>query len=292
MKEWGAWRQNREIEKRGVIALRWFGGSSMSGDQVLSIPLDQIQVNPYQPRRQFDEAKLLELADSIRQMGVIQPIIVRRLGNVFELIAGERRWRAAKLAKQQTIPSIVKEYTDREVAQAALIENVQREDLNPLEEAAAFQQLIAEFDIRQEELALRLGKSQSTIANKIRLLSLSSGVKNLLLAGKLNERQARALLRVKSAEGQLQLAEVAIAQSLNVKQTEEIIEQHLVGASVEEVAAAARKPLRKFVPKDVRIFLNTIRDATRLMKQAGIKADVMEQEEGEWLTVTVRIAKH
>ena len=271
--------------------MRWFGGSSGPGDQVVSIPLDQIQVNPYQPRRQFDEAKLQELADSIRQMGVIQPIIVRRLGNVFELIAGERRWRAAKLAKLQTIPSIVKEYSDREVAQAALIENVQREDLNPLEEAAAFQQLISEFDIRQEELALRLGKSQSTIANKIRLLGLSSGVKNLLLGGKLNERQARALLRVKDESAQLELAEVAIAQALNVKQTEQIIEQHLVGASVEEVAATARKPMRKFVPKDVRIFLNTIRDATRLMKQAGINADVMEQDEGEWLTVTVRIAK-
>lgn len=273
------------------MALRWFGGSSMPGDQIINIPLEDIQVNPYQPRRQFDEAKLQDLADSIRQMGVIQPIIVRRLGSVFELIAGERRWRASKLAKQQTIPAIVKEYTDREVAQAALIENIQREDLNPLEEAAAFQQLISEFDIRQEELALRLGKSQSTIANKIRLLSLASLVKNLLAGGKLNERQARALLRVKNEAEQLQLAEVAIAQSLNVKQTEEIIEQHLAGASAAEIAATARKPIRRFVPKDVRIFLNTIRDATRLMKEAGIKADVSEQEEGEWLTVTVRIAK-
>lgn len=271
--------------------MRWFGGSSMPGDQIINIPLEDIQVNPYQPRRQFDEAKLQDLADSIRQMGVIQPIIVRRLGSVFELIAGERRWRASKLAKQQTIPAIVKEYTDREVAQAALIENIQREDLNPLEEAAAFQQLISEFDIRQEELALRLGKSQSTIANKIRLLSLASLVKNLLAGGKLNERQARALLRVKNEAEQLQLAEVAIAQSLNVKQTEEIIEQHLAGASAAEIAATARKPIRRFVPKDVRIFLNTIRDATRLMKEAGIKADVSEQEEGEWLTVTVRIAK-
>lgn len=273
------------------MALRWFGGNSVPGDQVISIPLEEIEVNPYQPRRQFDEAKLQELADSITQMGVIQPIIVRRLGNVFELIAGERRWRAAKIAKLQTIPAIVKEYTDREVAQAALIENLQREDLNPLEEAVAFQQLIAEFDIRQEELALRLGKSQSTIANKIRLLGLALPVRNLLAASKLNERQARALLRVKDEAMQLQLAELAISQGLNVKQSEEIIEQHLSGASAEEVAATARKPLRKFVPKDVRIFLNTIRDATRLMKEAGIKADVSEEEEGEWLTVTVRIAK-
>jgi ParB family chromosome partitioning protein len=273
------------------MAVRWFGGNSGPGEQVINIPLGEIQVNPYQPRRQFDEAKLQELADSIRQMGVIQPIVVRRLGSVFELIAGERRWRAAKLAKQQTIPAIVKEYTDREVAQAALIENLQREDLNPLEEAAAFQQLINEFDIRQEELALRLGKSQSTIANKIRLLGLSSPVKNLLSAGKLNERQARALLRVKEAEAQLRLAELAIAQNLNVKQTEEIIEQYLAGSSEEEVAATARKPMRRFVPKDVRIFLNTIRDATRLMKDAGIKAEVTEQEEDDYLTVTVRIAK-
>lgn len=274
-----------------MIALRWFGSNSVPGEQVISIPLEEIEVNPFQPRRQFDEDKLQELADSITQMGVIQPIIVRRLGNVFELIAGERRWRAAKIAKLQTIPAVVKEYTDREVAQAALIENLQREDLNPLEEAVAFQQLIAEFDIRQEELALRLGKSQSTIANKIRLLGLALPVRNLLAASKLNERQGRALLRVKDEAMQLQLAELVIGQGLNVKQTEEVIEQHLTGASAEEVAATARKPLRKFVPKDVRIFLNTIRDATRLMKEAGIKADVSEEEEGEWLTVTVRIAK-
>lgn len=273
------------------MAVRWFGGNSGPGEQIISIPLEDIKVNPYQPRRQFDEAKLQELADSIRQMGVIQPIIVRRLGSVYELIAGERRWRAAKLAKQQTIPAIVKEYTDREVAQAALIENLQREDLNPLEEAAAYQQLIDEFDIRQEDLALRLGKSQSTIANKIRLLGLSSPVKNLLAAGKLNERQARALLRVKEAEAQLRLAELAIAQNLNVKQTEDIIEQYLAGSSAEEVAATAHKPVRRFVPKDVRIFLNTVRDAARLMKEAGIKAEVMEQDEEDYLTVTVRIAK-
>jgi len=274
-----------------VISLRWFGGNSSPGEQILQIPVDLIQVNPYQPRRQFDEAKLQELADSIRQMGVIQPIVVRRLGNVFELIAGERRWRAAMIAKLTTIPGIVKEYTDREVAQAALIENIQREDLNPLEEAAAFQQLIAEFGIKQEELALRLGKSQSTIANKLRLLNLSEPVKDLLASGKLNERQGRALLRIKDAADQLHLAELAIEQGLNVQQTEQMIGQHLAGGTMEEVAATARKRVRKFVPKDVRIFLNTIRDATRLMKQAGIKADVQELEEGDWLTVTVRIAK-
>lgn len=272
--------------------MRWLGNGPTQGEQIINIPLEQIEVNPYQPRRQFDEAKLQDMADSIRQMGIIQPIIVRRLGNVFELIAGERRWRAAKLAGQQDIPAILKQYTDREVAQAALIENIQREDLNPLEEAAAYRQLVDDFDMRQEDLALKVGKSQSTIANKIRLLGLASEVKNLLSAGKLNERQSRALLRVKSEAEQLQLAQLAIAQGFNVKQTEEIIEQHLSGESMAEVAAmAVRKPLRRFIPKDVRIFLNTIRDATRLMKQAGIKADVSEAEEGEWLTVTVRIAK-
>lgn len=274
-----------------MVALRFFGGNNMPGDQIVNIPLEQIQVSPYQPRRQFNEAKLQDLADSIRQIGVIQPILVRRLGNIFELIAGERRWRAAKLAQQNVIPAIVKEYTDREVAQAALIENIQREDLNPLEEATAFQQLIAEFDIRQEELALRLGKSQSTIANKIRLLNLTPQVKNLLSGGKLNERQARALLRVKEEAAQLELAQLAISQGFNVVQTEQMIEQHLTGDSLEEVAATARRPLRKFVPKDVRIFLNTIREATRMMKQAGIKADVAEEEADGWLTVTVRIPK-
>lgn len=269
--------------------MRWFGGNA--GEQVLQIPIDQIQVNPYQPRRQFDVGKLQELAESIRQVGVIQPITVRRLGNVYELVAGERRWRAAKLANMQTIPGIIREYTDREVAQAALIENIQRQDLNPLEEAYAYQQLIAEFDIKQDELAAQLGKSQSTIANKIRLLNLSSPVKNLLVSGKLNERQGRALLRVKDDACQLELAQLAVEQAMNVQQTEQMIERHLAGEGMAEIAATARKPIRRFVPKDVRIFLNTIRDATKLMQEAGIKAEVKEEEEEEWVTVTVRIAR-
>lgn len=272
-----------------VVAVRWFGGSS--GEQVLQIPVDQIQGNPYQPRRIFEEVKLQELADSIRQMGVIQPIVVRRLGSVYELVAGERRWRAAMMANLKTIPGLVKEYTDKEVAQAALIENVQREDLGPLEEAIAYQRLIAEFDTRQEELALRLGKSQSTIANKLRLLNLSESVKEMLGQGALNERQARALLKIKDAPEQLKLAQAAVAQKFNVQQTEEMIEGHMTGHTVEQAAEKAKKPLRKFIPKDVRIFINTIREAVRLMRQAGIKAEVEEVDESGSLVFTVRIPK-
>jgi ParB family chromosome partitioning protein len=273
-----------------VIALRWFGGSS--AEQVVQIPVDQIKVNPYQPRRHFDEASLEDLAASIREVGVIQPIVVRRLGNTYELIAGERRLRASILIGLKTIPGLVREYTDREVAQTALIENLQRQDLNPLEEATAFQTLIAEFGIRQDELAARLGKSQSTIANKLRLLNLAEPVQELLRNGELNERQARALLRVKEPDAQLTLAEAAVEQGLNVRQTEALVEQHLAGESAQEVAAAARhRPLRRFIPKDVRIFLNTIKDATNLMKKAGIAAEVVEEEADGYLSVTVRIPK-
>jgi ParB family chromosome partitioning protein len=272
-----------------VVAVRWFG--SAPGEQVLQIPVDQIQVNPYQPRRVFEEEKLQELADSIRQMGVIQPIVVRRLGNVYELIAGERRWRAAMMANLKTIPGLVKEYTDQEVAQAALIENVQREDLGPLEEALAYQQLIAEFAIKQEELALRLGKSQSTIANKLRLLHLSLPVKELLGRGALNERQARALLRVKDEQEQLKLAEAAVAASFNVQQTEQMIAAHLAGTSVEQATAQAKRPLRKFIPKDVRIFLNTIRESVQLMRQAGISAVTEENESDDGFTIVIKIPR-
>lgn len=269
--------------------MRWFGGSS--GEQVLQIPVDQIQGNPYQPRKIFEEGKLQELAESIRQMGIIQPIVVRRLGNVYELIVGERRWRAAIMANLKTIPGLVKEYTDKEAAQAALIENVQREDLGPLEEALAYQRLIAEFDIRQEELALRLGKSQSTIANKLRLLNLSDSVRELLGQGALNERQGRALLKIKDGPEQLKLAQAAVAQKFNVQQTEEMVEGHLTGRTVEQAAEKVKKPLRKFIPKDVRIFINTIREAVRLMRQAGIKAEVEESDGSDCLAITVRIPK-
>lgn len=269
--------------------MRWFGGSS--GEQVMQIPVEQIQVNPYQPRRAFDENKLQELADSIRQMGVLQPIVVRRLGNVYELIAGERRWRAAMIANLKTIPGLVREYTDKEVAQAALIENIQREDLGPLEEALAYQQLIADFEIKQEELALRLGKSQSTIANKLRLLNLSAPVKELLGLGRLNERQARALLRVKDEALQLGLAQAVVSQGFNVSQTEQMVDAHLAGAEVEQATAKAKKPLRKFVPKDVRIFLNTIREAVKLMKQAGIAAEAEETDGDQYTTVVIRIPR-
>ncbi len=272
-----------------VVTVRWFG--SNSGEQIVQIPVDQIQVNPYQPRRHFDESKLRELCDSIRQIGIIQPIVVRRLGGVYELVAGERRWRAAMMAELKSIPSLVKEYTDSEVAQTALIENLQREDLGPLEEALAFQQLISDFDIRQEELALRLGKSQSTIANKLRLLNLSPPVRDLLGLGKLNERQARTLLRVKDESDQLRLGELAVARSFTVQQTEEAVTEYLAGQSSEQVVEKAKKRVRRFIPKDIRIFINTINETIKMMHQVGIKAEKQESSDDQYLTITVRIPR-
>lgn len=272
-----------------MVTVRWFGSSS--NEQVIQIPVDQIQVNPYQPRRHFEEEKLQELANSIRQMGIIQPIVVRRLGGIYELVAGERRWRAAMMADLKTIPGLVKEYTDSEVAQTALIENLQREDLGPLEEALAFQQLISNFDIKQEELALRLGKSQSTIANKLRLLNLSPPVRDLLGLGKLNERQARALLRVKDDGDQLRLAELAVKRAFTVQQTEAMVAEYLEGQSSEQVVEQVKKRVRKFVPKDLRIFINTINETIKMMHQVGIKAEKQESSDDQYLTITVRIPK-
>lgn len=271
--------------------MRWFSSAGEQKEQIVQIPVQQISINPYQPRKTFEKEKLVELAESIREVGLLQPIVVRKLGSTYELIAGERRWQAAKLAGLETIPGIVKaDYSDKQVAQAALIENIQREDLNPLEEAMAYQRLINEFGTKQEELALQVGKSQSTIANKLRLLNLSSETRDMLGRGELNERQARALLKVKVETDQIALAKIAVENGLNVKQTEEIIERHLTGSSVKEVAATA-KPLRKFVPKDIRIFLNTIKQSYKMMQQAGIKTELAEEEHDDHIVITVKILK-
>ncbi len=271
--------------------MRWFGNSGEQKEQIVQIPLQQIAINPYQPRKVFEKDKLVELAESIREVGVIQPIVVRKLGGTYELIAGERRWQAAQLAGLETIPGIVKvDYSDKQVAQAARIENIQREDLNPLEEAMAYQRLINDFGTKQEELALQVGKSQSTIANKLRLLNLCDEVKGMLGSGELNERQARALLKIKIEKDQVDLAQIAIDEGLNVKQTEEIIEKHLAGSSLKEVAATV-KPLRKFVPKDIRLFLNTIKQSYKVMQQAGIKTELAEEDHDDHIVITVKISK-
>jgi len=197
---------------------------------VREVPVDAISPNPRQPRQTQDPDTLQELADSIREHGLIQPLIVtaappdqQAAGVQYQLIAGERRWAAARLASLTTVPVIVKEATPQQMLELALVENIQRADLNPLEEAAAYQQLIEEFGLRQEDVAVRVGKSRVTVANVVRLLRLPEEVKAALLEDRITEGHARALLAAENPETTIQLLKLVTRRGLNVRQTEELV---------------------------------------------------------------------
>jgi ParB family chromosome partitioning protein len=206
---------------RGLTALL---GSLPAADQtgkLEDIPIDSIEANPHQPRRRFDQAALAELASSLRQSGVLQPVVVRRRGSGFQLVVGERRWRAAKLAGLTRIPAIVREAGEAESLELALVENLLREDLNPMEEAEAYQRLLAEFGWTQEELAGRVGKDRSSVANGLRLLRLPAAVQEDLRSGRLTMGHARALLSLEREADQLRLRDEILAHSWSVRATEE-----------------------------------------------------------------------
>lgn len=194
------------------------------GDEnITEIPLKEIFANQNQPRKNFDEDKLKELAESMKEHGVLQPVILRKKTKGYELVAGERRWRAAKMAGLEKIPAIVKELSDADVMEIALIENLQREDLNPLEEAMAYKQLMDEFGMTQEELSKRVGKSRSQIANTVRLLNLEKEIKDLIADEKLTAGHARALLAIEDKNERIKLAKKISEENLSVRQIEEIV---------------------------------------------------------------------
>lgn len=198
------------------------------------ISIEDIETNPYQPRRHFDPESLQELAASIKEHGVLQPLLVRKKDPGYQLIAGERRLRAAKQAGLSTVPVVVKALDDRTVMEIALVENLQREDLNPLEEAEAYQRLITEFNLTQEEVAKAVGKSRPAIANTLRLLNLPEPIQQLVANGQLTMGHARALLSLERPEKQLYISEKIITEKLSVRETEEIVRQtRLSGVSRE-----------------------------------------------------------
>ncbi len=230
------------------------------------IPLDRIAPNPYQPRRAFNESSLEELARSVREHGIVQPLLVTRTGdNRYRLIAGERRLRAAQKAGLQSVPAIIKElHQESDVLQIALIENIQRQDLNPIEEATAYQELHEDFGLTQEEISRRVGKERSTVANFLRLLKLPDPVKMLLASGQLSMGHARALLSVDSARKQEQLADRIVRSNLNVRQTEML------------ALATAPRRARREKPKDV-----FTRDAEeKLTRALHTKVDIDRQRRG------------
>jgi ParB family chromosome partitioning protein len=196
-----------------------------AGDAVRDLDLEQIAPNPEQPRRRFDEAALRELADSLREHGMLQPVIVRALGGRFQLVAGERRCRAAEMAGLRSVPAIVREYSDAEMLEIALLENLQREDLNPLEEAQAYATLIDRFGLSQEDLARRLGRSRPAISNALRLLSLEPPIREMVSDGTLSAGHARALLAVAGGAERVALARRATSRGLSVRELERLAQR-------------------------------------------------------------------
>ena len=253
--------------------------------QVLHIPLSKIVPNPYQPRKEFESEALSELADSIRQYGVLQPLLVAPgKGDTYILIAGERRLRASTMAGLGTVPVIVSEYTSQQIAEIALIENLQRKDLHYLEEAEGYEKLVNTFHLTQESMAIRVGKKQSTIANKLRLLRLPSPVRKKLHDSDLTERHARVLLKLENEDLQKAVLQKVLKGHLNVRQTEALVEKIL-----KEAGKLNQKKPRFVVVNDVRIYLNSIKEIMETVKTSGIPSSMEQEMDGDDVVVTLRI---
>ena len=253
--------------------------------QVLELPIESIRPNPRQPRREFSSGELAELALSISQVGILQPLSVRRTSRGWELIAGERRLRAAELAGLPRVPCLPVEADDDASALLALVENLQRKDLDVWEEAAALRQLIDRHHLSQEEAARKVGKSQSAVANKLRLLKLPEDVIDRLRASRLTERHARALLRLDSAELQRSALEHILKQQLNVAQTEAYIDRLC------RQDKAPRRAVPVYCFRDVRLFLNTVKKSLAVMQSAGVDARCGREETDSEITLTIHIPK-
>jgi ParB family chromosome partitioning protein len=261
-----------------------------SSREVKHVPLELIRPNTYQPRKRFSQESLEELTDSIRAFGVLQPITIRPNGNkYYELVAGERRLRAAGLAGLTEIPAIVIDVTDGDSAILALIENLQREDLNYLEEAEGYENLIKDHNYTQEQLAVLIGKKQSTVANKLRILRLSERVKTKLLEYNLSERHARALLKLPDEAVQLRIVERVKDKKYTVKKTEELIESELakLEAAVTEDDGRKGQKVKKAI-MNARIYINTIKN---VMSKNGVSAQYSYVDRDEYIEVMVKIPK-
>ena len=264
---------------------------SMASEEVVKIPIDKIIPNRYQPRTVFDDEKIEELARTIHTHGVIQPIVIRPMSDdsdKYEIIAGERRYRAMKSLQWTEVPAIVRQLNDRETASIALIENLQREELSAIEEALAYQQLLGLHSLTQEALAQRLGKGQSTVANKLRLLKLPQFVQDAILNREISERHARALIAIKDEQLQMQLIAATKEYDWNVRQLEEQIKKLL---HPEEPEVKKRKPTRKAISKDVRIALNTIKQSLTMVTKSGIDVKTEEEDTDDYYQITVKIPK-
>jgi ParB family transcriptional regulator, chromosome partitioning protein len=270
------------LEGQGEEAVILYFGDR---NRIVEINVDQIVPNPAQPRRNFDKAELENLAQSILANGLLQPITVRKnASGLYEIIAGERRLRACKMVGMTSVPCIISECTPSESAVMAMTENLQRQNLGVFEEAEGIRKLIETWGVTQEEAACRLGKSQSAVANKLRLLKLTEHERQRITEAGLTERHARALVRIEDPEMRKKALNVIIERNYNVRQTDDYVMKLLSGKD-------AAKQHKTFVVKDVRIFLNTISHAVKTMKESGIPAQTLQSETDEYIECIVRIPK-
>lgn len=269
--------------------VRKVGGVLFRDNKVLNIATIQIRPNRTQPRRNFDEDELRSLSRSIVENGILQPLVVRRINNTeFELIAGERRLRAAVMAGLSKVPCVVHRCGDKDSALLALIENLQRTDLNMFEEARGIARLIRKYGLTQEQAAIKLGKKQSTIANKLRLLRLTFDEQEWILTANLSERHARALLRINDEALRREVLSRIISDGLSVSAAEELVTDALIKKPEPE---PQRRPECKIAVKDVRIFVNTINKAVDTMRLSGINAISRRSETDDYIEYTVKIPK-
>ena len=262
------------------MAFPWRQPTPQQRQEFRRIPIRQIRKNPYQPRKLFEPQALQSLAESIRQYGVITPLTVRELEDGFELVSGERRLRAASLAGLTVVPCYIVKVSDEESALMALLENLQRKDLDCFEEAMFLKRLCSEFHMTQQDAAARVGKTQSAVANKIRLLKLAPETVAAVRQYQLSERHARALLQLEGEEERLHAVRQMGQKHMTVAQAE---------AYIQRLLEEAPKPRRQGLIRDVRLLCNTVERAVRLLQDSGLEAKLQRQQEGDTLILTVRV---
>jgi len=255
-------------------------------DEVINLETSKITPNRQQPRTVFNDEKISELAESIKEHGIIQPILVRQTNDGYELIAGERRYRAAKTLNLATIPVIIRNYDDITTASVAIIENIQREDLTSIEEALAYRQLMNLHGTTQAELATQIGKSQSTVANKVRLLNLSPTVQDAILERKISERHARTLLSVKEEALQVKFLNTIIEKNLNVAQSEKLIEDYLMPKEKKQKGTTITK-----IPRNFKLALNTFNQAAQMVEKTGVDVNTTTEETDDAYIITISLKK-
>ncbi|MFW6237605.1 MAG: nucleoid occlusion protein [Halanaerobiales bacterium] len=256
-------------------------------DEVVLVAIDEIKPNSYQPRKEFDTEAIRELAESIKNFGVIQPLTVRPKGDKYELIAGERRLRASKYLGLDEVPVIIRDLSDQETAEISLVENLQRRDLDFIEEANAYSRLLEDFNLTQKELAERVGKGQSTVANKLRILNLPSAVISELETPEVTERHARALLRLANEDTQLEVVMKIKSEGLTVRETSALVEEILA----EDDSGEGKQGEISTIVRDMRVFTNSLNSTIREMEKAGLDVEVDKKEKDSYIEYNIRLPK-